>query len=592
MRKLLSKFNNLLVYQKMILLFSIMLILLYGISLSLTNRGKNSVEEQYVESVLSKADFYGDLLSENILYLRTRQLQLFSNSNVKRINLYGQLIEPYEEYVLVNNIKEELYMINNSSELVENNGIYIHSYGNPITIGSEFQDFIESRPFAKEESIEVFNVFEDRLLLMARDESGELLSYIQLSEKKLLEMVSYIIEDKKDAGIFFISENENFISDHSPKKEEIIQSISTNEPDQKENNHYFYVNTSNKDEYLITVKELPFLDMTLYTYMNRDEITEELYDVSSGFLILTIIFFLIFVLFAWTVHRMIHKPLNKLLELFASYEEEIEREHTDYSLDEVELDEIDDDLSNEFSYLYNRFNQMTERLNLSIKENYKQKLSLQQSELTQLQAQINPHFLYNSFYNIYRLSKMDESAQVSLLSQRLASYYEFITREGTDLIELKKEYRHALDYCEIQKIRFSHRFQFVADSLTKKAENILVPRLILQPVLENSFEHAIDHLDDGVLHMGINLQNDCMIISIEDNGESLTDEEIDTLNEKLQSPERQQAKTGLFNVCTRLKLRYGEKSGLRAHRSALGGLKIEVVIYDRGVDEDVSHAHS
>lgn len=185
MRKLLSKFNNLLVYQKMILLFSIMLILLYGISLSLTNRGKNSVEEQYVESVLSKADFYGDLLSENILYLRTRQLQLFSNSNVKRINLYGQLIEPYEEYVLVNNIKEELYMINNSSELVENNGIYIHSYGNPITIGSEFQDFIESRPFAKEESIEVFNVFEDRLLLMARDESGELLSYIQLSEKKI-----------------------------------------------------------------------------------------------------------------------------------------------------------------------------------------------------------------------------------------------------------------------------------------------------------------------------------------------------------------------------------------------------------------------
>src|SRR5699024_6535094 len=107
------------VYQKMILLFSIMLILLYGISLSLTNQGKKSVEEQYLESVLSKADFYGEQLSENILYLRTRQLQLFSNSNVKRINLYGKLVDPYDEYGLVNNIKEELYMINNASELVE-----------------------------------------------------------------------------------------------------------------------------------------------------------------------------------------------------------------------------------------------------------------------------------------------------------------------------------------------------------------------------------------------------------------------------------------------------------------------------------------
>lgn len=591
MRNLFNKYKNLLVYQKMILLFSIMLILLYGISLSLTNQGKKSVEEQYLESVLSKADFYGEQLSENILYLRTRQLQLFSNSNVKRINLYGKLVDPYDEYGLVNNIKEELYMINNASELVENNGIYIHSYENAITIGSEFQEFIDRHPFEKEESIEVFNVFDDRLLLMARDESGELLSYIQLSEEKLLDMVTHIIEDQDDAGVFFVSDHENYISDDSHTNEEILEQVTLKQGESEEKSEYFYVEIANKNEYLMTQKELPFLDMTLYTYMNRDEITVGLYDISSGFLILTIIFFLIFALFAWTVHRMIHKPLNRLLLLFASYEDEIEREHTDYSLEEIELGNGVDDLSNEFSYLYNRFNQMTERLNLSIKENYQQKLSLQQSELTQLQAQINPHFLYNSFYNIYRLSKMGESEQVSALSQKLASYYEFITREGTDLVALQKEYRHALDYCEIQKIRFSHRFQFIADDLTPEIENLLVPRFILQPILENSFEHAIDHLDQGLLQMKVDQNKKQLRISIEDNGQSITDEEIVRVHQTLQAPEKQQEKTGLFNVCTRLKLRYGEESGLHASRSELGGLKIQVIIHDRGVDEDVPDAY-
>ncbi|WP_307304907.1 sensor histidine kinase [Neobacillus driksii] len=534
-----------------------------------------------MNNVVSKVSFYGDLLSEHILFLRTRQLQLFSDSDVEKLKFLGELVNGYEEVALNNSIKEELYMINNSSELVVNNGIFIESYNHAITVNNFQQDKSNewdeiSKKIDKSAPRPLYQI-NHKIFLIAMDKSENVISYIQLSEDKLIEKIVPIIDGKKDAGVFLVDDESNSIIKEYKTDQSIMNGILRNAAviqkrkmiNVAHEDPSSFVARINHNQYLVTEYKIKFLGMTLYTYINKKELSGVLSILSLGFLMLTLFSFVIVILFSWSVNRMLHKPLHKLVQLFKNYQENSKNQ-----LNDIEYDA-------EFSYLYNSFQEMTYRLDQSIKENYQQKIEIQNSELKQLQSQINPHFLYNGFYSIYRLSKMKDLHQVTVLSQKLASYYQFITKNGNDYIELENEYKHAIDYCTIQEIRFSNRIQFFAPELESETKYILVPRLILQPILENAFEHAFENINLGVLKIEVNYVENELMITIEDNGNQLTDKELHHLQQRLSKPDEENEKTGIFNVCSRLKLRYGNESGLFASRSSLGGLKILMRIINK-----------
>ncbi|GAB2557912.1 sensor histidine kinase [Gracilibacillus alcaliphilus] len=579
MKKIITAFNKLLVYQKMIVIFAVLLLFFYIVSLMFTNYGKQSIEEQYHESVISKVDFYGELLGEHISFIRTRQLQLFADSDVEKLNFLGGFATTYEEVELVRGIKEELYMINNSSELVTNNGIYLKSYGEVVPINnvsSQYQRIEWDNVIMEvhDNNDTALQFIDDQLYIIASDMSKEIISYIQLSEEQLIHKLAAIIEGKQDAGVFLVDHVTGKIITSPNANQALIDEImeSPGNTDQSTNEsaeHEVKTKNIRDNPYEITTSDLPFLNMTLYTYVNSNEMTEQLSALESGFLILTIVSFLLFILFAWLVNQMIHKPLNKLVELFQYHQENIREQINPARID------------GEFAYLYYKFNEMTDRLNQSIKENYQQKLELQNSELKQLQSQINPHFLYNSFYNIYRLSKMNNLEQVATLSQKLASYYQFITKSGKDDVPFEQEYRHALDYCTIQKIRFSNRIHFYAPELTEQMQDIAVPRLLIQPIIENAFEHAFEHAELGIINIRVQYDRKELTITIEDNGDQLTDERLEDMQQRLLAPEQELEKTGIFNVCSRLKLK-NAANGVFASRSHMGGLKIVMKIHGNG----------
>ena len=87
------------------------------------------------------------------------------------------------------------------------------------------------------------------------------------------------------------------------------------------------------------------------------------------------------------------------------------------------------------------------------------------------------------------------------LSQKLGSYYQYITRSGSDEVPFYTEYKHALDYCEIQGIRFSNRITYEHKEISDIPPFITVPRLIIQPIVENAFEHAFeDGMEEEIIH--------------------------------------------------------------------------------------------
>ncbi|WP_062105852.1 sensor histidine kinase [Bacillus niameyensis] len=572
-KNIIRAFNKLLVYQKMIVIFIIMLSLLYMVSLSLTHLGKKSLEEQYLDSVISKTEFYGDILNNQIFYIRTRQLQLFTDSDIEKLSFLGDQVSGYEEVALMNGINEELNNLNNSSSLIVNNEIVIRSYNRILSFDDIWRrdtgiTFNHLKNRVREGGEKGLTVYDGKLYLLAMDKGENIISSIELSKDQLLNDVFHIIEGTNDAGVILVDPSSKYVLTTDSRHQDFIREIIEYVGDENLNNSTYFTIKKNQKEYLVTKSELNYLNMKLYTYIDKNELTENMSNLNKGFLFLTCVLLFISILFSWSINRMIHKPLNKLVSLFRNYQEGLETTPLNVTQER------------EFSYLYTSFNDMKERLDQSIKDNYQNKLALQRSELKQLQSQINPHFLYNSFYTIYRLSKMKDLDRVSTLSQKLASYYQFITKNSSDDVEFEKEYKHALDYCSIQQIRFSNRISFEASELTDEMKHIIVPRLILQPIIENAFEHALENSYKGILRIKVINENGLLHVVIEDNG-SISDEILLDLQQRLSHSEQVGETTGMFNVCNRLKLKYGNESGLFASRSHLGGLKIEMKIWNK-----------
>lgn len=327
------------------------------------------------------------------------------------------------------------------------------------------------------------------------------------------------------------------------------------------------INKVNGKSYFIAHNFISSLNLSLIMYVNQNEITKPLSQFNTLLYASFVIAIVVMILYSYSVNLMIHRPLSKLVKTFRMVE-------TD-NLDLV----IESKTKDEFYYIFNSFNRMASRLKRSIEENYEQKIALQHSQLKQLQSQINPHFLYNSFFNIYMMCKVGDSDSAAELSQKLGSYYQYITRSGSDEVAFFKEYQHALDYCEIQCIRFSNRISFEYEEIPVLANAILVPRLIIQPIVENVFEHAFeDDSRQGVVYIGAECEEGIVIITIEDSGTLLKDEEIEHLQKKLAMGLKQVEKTGLINVNNRLQLKYGSDSGLFVSRSKYGGLRVELIV--------------
>lgn len=168
------------------------------------------------------------------------------------------------------------------------------------------------------------------------------------------------------------------------------------------------------------------------------------------------------------------------------------------------------------------------------------------------------------------------------MSDTLGLYFQYITRNSQEYMPLNQEYRHAMLYCEIQKLRFEGRVCVETDDLPEEYSGILVPKLIIQPILENAFNYGLrDKVADGLLKVTVSGNNSELLISIEDNGEELSDTKLQEIQINLKTAatgNSPQEMTGILNIQRRLRI-YSDDSGyLTASRSNLGGLCIQLVL--------------
>src|SRR5262249_48552417 len=156
-----------------------------------------------------------------------------------------------------------------------------------------------------------------------------------------------------------------------------------------------------------------------------------------------------------------------------------------------------------------------------------QKIISQRHELKRLQSQINPHFLYNCLFVLNQLILSGDMETAYRFSLSVGQYFQLMTRDGADEISLEDEIAHSQTYINTQKICFGDRVDVCMPEHVSFRHALIVPRLIVQPVIENAYKYAFSSKHTGgKLRIHVNEDDTCIAIHVEDNGDHLTDDDI------------------------------------------------------------------
>ena len=207
-----------------------------------------------------------------------------------------------------------------------------------------------------------------------------------------------------------------------------------------------------------------------------------------------------------------------------------------------------------------------------------EQIQMRKMELSALQDQIKPHFLYNTLECIHMQAVLDSNREISRLVLALASYYRLCLSRGQDVVTLKQELKHIENYLIIQNVRYRDIIHFHQE-VPKEYQEIRILKMTLQPLIENCIYHGIKVREGntGDIFVSIRREGKCAVLSVSDNGAGMEEDEIEELNKSIQIPEAQNG-YGVRNVNQRIKIYFGEEYGLLYKKNKDQGITVEVRI--------------
>ncbi|MCS7460866.1 histidine kinase [Paenibacillus doosanensis] len=236
--------------------------------------------------------------------------------------------------------------------------------------------------------------------------------------------------------------------------------------------------------------------------------------------------------------------------------------------------------NNEFDFLFNSFNEMAEQIQDLIEKVYKETLRSKEATLKQLQAQINPHFLYNCLFYIKSMANLGEKEAVAAMALNLGEYYRYATRTEKQMTTLREELKLVENYLIIQNLRME-RFHYEID-IPEAMLDLTIPRLVLQPLVENAIVHGIENSPAfGLIAISGESRDGLHRIIVDDNGSGITEEGMCRLQKEMTMPMGEDTGCGLWNIHQRLSQMYEGRSGLSFSPSPMDGFRVVMAWEDR-----------
>lgn len=572
MRFAVGGWKNASIVVKLMIAFVLVILPLYGISIMITHTSSKQMQTEVEKAHESKLYFYQNHLQFELERMSGLVTEFSFDETMSTLSTRAAIMSRYEVTSSLNNIHNKLGQIIVTSPYISDVVYYVPALHKRVSTvdgirnveDSEWKDLLATMGNLNGElSYSDNNLYflKSNPYNMNHEEAPNFILGIRLSAEELKHRLQQLAETGgSDITLSFGEQHHVLISSSDePVSAAQLKKVS---PDSAES---MQVTRFQSDAYLYYSLYDPDHSFTLTASIPNDVLQAPLEQYNLWLWTLTLISIVIIMIFSFSIYRSIHKPLSVLIRGFRMAEQGQTSIH------------IPQSRRDEFGYLYSRFNHMIERLHILIDENYVARIRTSEAELKHLQSQIQPHFLYNSLFSIKQMAEVENIELIQEFTDYLGQYFRYMSRDSHSEVSLGEEVDHALVYASIQKIRFGSRVQLQLEELSREYRDITIPRVIIQPIVENVFEHALaKRSQGGILKLSYQVEHDKLSIRIEDDGDQLTDEVLSSLQESFQESANQrhgnEEITGLVNVNQRLRIKFGTGYGLCAQRSALGGL--------------------
>lgn len=533
---------------------------------SLVNASKNQLSyvDSIMDSVISEASMYG------IQYTADPSVRFYQN----RI----QELNNYDAQMKKNDIADRLSAQLLSSQAVDTLGIYWKSDGTFIYTGHDplakplFEGVTERGWQTVGNSLYYFSVYP----YIHQPKNPANIQYI-VGVKLKTEYLTSLLEkavNGDSSNAFFLVNNSLVISrDHVNSKieQKAKETVTPGSADILKFDYH-----TGDDDYYVLSKYIEPIDTYLVTYTRMSDFLNPLNRNQQVFFASILVILLIGVIVILMFYRNFYRNVHLLGKKFHQVEQ------GNYST------RISENPVNEFYNLFKSFNHMVSRTQ-ALFASLKTETELRRNaEVKQLQAQINPHFLYNSLFFIMSMAKSSPEA-VMQMSKHLAEYYRYLTKLDSNDATLASELKLADHFLSIMAL--CKDIQYEINLPPELGEHRIMP-LIIQPIVENAIQHGIEE-QQGSHRISIDVKalDDGALILIADDGKGLSPEGITRLAARLdnETPPEGSRGVGLWNINQRLKNAYGELSGLRFFSNDWGGLSV-LAYLDFSADEGGQHA--
>lgn len=600
-KKIKQSFNNLKIHNKIIFLitFSITILLVitglfsFSISSQIVNKQINYNLTSSVQQISDNLDTYiTNIVSYAGFVYQDRQIQKYlANENAYSMQECNDYIRPKlssygvaSTYLFSHDGRVYGYNINftntdyNYKDSKEyklckvNNEKFIWMTTNNGTIGSEFYPDNVKDMFYIASIIKDFDSMNEvGLMLMTFRESDIFSIYNKF--KMTENSYGFIIDS---SGKIVSHQNKSLLGKKS-EMNSIIEKNTSESPNGK-----FSYKSGNK-EFMVIYSTLTSTKWKLIYVIPYDDILKNINLMKNMFLIIMIGVLIIAFVLAYIISKSISKPIVHIISQMDSYGKgNLSTNIVDYR-----------DRTDEVGVLANEFNKMITQINNLIKNNYRNEIKKKEAEIKALEAQINPHFLYNTLDCINFMARKYKAMDISKMAICLGDLMRVSIRKDINMITIKDELSYIQNYMDIQKIRYGDKLSLIVDVDTRILDAIL-PKLILQPIIENAIVHGIEEkVGNGTITIHGYNQNDLIVVEVTDDGIGFNDEEVKrilknnliqyenmTNNALYNNSEIISSQSGnnigVMNVDMRLKILYGKDYGVNIKTTMGVGTKVTI----------------
>ena len=332
---------------------------------------------------------------------------------------------------------------------------------------------------------------------------------------------------------------------------------------------------SGDDEIIYTMSKSDKLGWTIVGATYGQELLEGEGKIRSIYLLTTMALLIAVIIISGFISREITKPIRKLTHSMSLVER-----------GEFKKAGVDVTTNNELGILTKSFNSMTERIDSLMRENVQEQRAKRKSEMKALQAQINPHFLYNTLDSIIWMSEAGRNEEVVLMTSALAKLFRQSISNEKEEVLIREEIEYVKNYLVIQKMRYKDKLDYEFE-IEEDILNVSIIKFALQPLVENAIYHGLKYKDSkGKILIRGYAKNEDIFLEIIDDGIGMKKEQLEHIFDEKERVYKSNG-VGVNNVKNRLNLYYGKGYGLLFRSEEGKGTTATIVIpkYRRSDEE-------